>query len=114
MPAPALLPAGLGLGFAFTLMFHNTEIYQDEYRASGRMWRMVWDGMKTVARRGWSQGKIFASVGFVWAGTECMFEKVRVSLLFLEEHASRLSVFINDFYLTQIRSRAVPREDRRL
>jgi mitochondrial import inner membrane translocase subunit TIM22 len=59
------------------LMFQSPELNSLDQRSDVSLMHKVREGFKVSFRKGWSQGKSFATLGILFSSTECIMEKYR-------------------------------------
>lgn len=73
----ARIYAGFPAGIFMALMFQSPELHSIDQRTDVSLMHKVREGFKMSFRKGWSQGKSFATLGIVFSSTECLLEKYR-------------------------------------
>lgn len=59
------------------LMFQSPELHSIDQRTDVSLGYKVREGFKMSFKKGWSQGKSFATIGILFSSTECLMEKYR-------------------------------------
>jgi hypothetical protein len=67
---------GYPMGIGLALLFPSQDAMHSLDDKGKKLGTKIVESWKTSAKQGWSNGRMFAKVGLIWASSECVLEGV--------------------------------------